>query len=92
MASFRWTSLALLAGTATAATACNGNAALCDRRYSNVTHVGAHDSAFVGSFVTDNQYTDASTVLDLGVRFLQAQTHNLDGTIVSCGKIDVLGM
>ncbi|KAH8882219.1 PLC-like phosphodiesterase [Thozetella sp. PMI_491] len=67
-----------------AAAACNGNDALCSRRYSNVTYVGAHDSAFVGILPTDNQYKSASDVLSMGVRFLQAQTHSKDGGIEMC--------
>ncbi len=66
------------------AVACNGSDALCSRRYSNVTHVGAHDSAFVGFFPTDNQYTSASDVLNMGVRFLQAQTHSHNAGIEMC--------
>jgi hypothetical protein len=76
--------IGLFANLATAATACNGNAALCSRRYDNVTQLGAHDSAFVGSLLTDNQYTDAADVLGRGFRFLQAQTHSKDSGIELC--------
>lgn len=82
---------ALLAGTVASAAvlpardqSCNGSPELCDRLYSNVTFVGAHDSAFVGTFVTDNQYLSVADQLGLGVRFLQAQTHNKLGTIELC--------
>lgn len=64
--------------------ACNGQDALCHRLYSNVTFVGAHDSAFFGPFITQNQNINVSEQLALGVRFLQAQTHNLDGHIQMC--------
>lgn len=71
--------LALLAGHAAteirAPTACNGNAALCDRKFSNISLVGDHDSAFVGTFVTDNQGVSVTDQLNSGVRFLQAQAH-----------------
>lgn len=78
-------SLATILGLATLAlAACNGDDALCARRYSNVSFVGAHDSAFFGPFVTQNQNIDVSAQLALGVRFLQAQTHNLDGAIQMC--------
>ncbi|KAK2068285.1 hypothetical protein P8C59_002932 [Phyllachora maydis] len=50
----------------------------------SVTHVGAHDSAFVGNFPVDNQYTSVTDVLNMGVRFLQAQTHDKDGTVEMC--------
>lgn len=56
--------------------ACNGNATLCSRSYSNITQIGAHDSAFVGILPTDNQLYNVTTQLDSGIRFLQAQTHN----------------
>ncbi|KAK3682166.1 PLC-like phosphodiesterase [Podospora appendiculata] len=67
-----------------ATAACNGNNALCSRKYSNITHVGAHDSAFVGVLLPDNQNVSPTEVLNLGVRFLQAQTHSRDGTIEMC--------
>ncbi|KAI9891734.1 MAG: hypothetical protein M1814_002484 [Vezdaea aestivalis] len=63
-----------------AATACNNSPDLCDRSYSNVTHLGAHDSAFLSNSsngFTDagNQYFDSPTQLDAGVRLLSAQVH-----------------
>ncbi|KAF3770427.1 PLC-like phosphodiesterase [Cryphonectria parasitica EP155] len=64
-----------IATAAAAAAACNGHAELCDRRYSNVTFLGSHDSAFVGTSVADNQETSVADQLAQGVRFLQAQTH-----------------
>ena len=45
----------LLATSAYAATSCNGYASLCDKLYSNVTFIGAHDSYAVGSSIADNQ-------------------------------------
>lgn len=69
------------------ATACNGHAELCDRKYSNITMIGTHDSAFVGVLPTDNQLESVSTQLDAGIRFLQAQTHwssSADTTIELC--------
>lgn len=73
-----------LATTTTAQAACNGAAALCPRPYSNVTFVGSHDSAFVGVGPADNQLVSVADQLSLGVRFLQAQTHDLGGTIEMC--------
>lgn len=64
--------------------ACNGEDVLCSRLYSNVTFVGAHDSAFFGPFITQNQNINISAQLALGVRFLQAQTHDLFGQIQMC--------
>lgn len=53
---------------------CNGHPALCDRSWSNITHIGAHDSAFVGVMPFENQNVDVGTQLDAGIRFLQVQT------------------
>lgn len=64
--------------------ACNGQDALCGRAYSNVTFVGAHNSAFVGELLADNQLLSVPDQLGLGVRFLQAQTHDFLGHIQMC--------
>ena len=58
---------------------CNGHAELCSRQYSNITQVGSHDSAFVGTMPTDNQDINITAQLNAGIRFLQAQSH-LDGS------------
>ncbi len=63
---------------------CNGAPALCGRRYSDVTYVGAHDSAFVGLLPTDNQFTSVAAQLGQGVRFLQAQSHSKKNNIELC--------
>ncbi|KAL5606067.1 uncharacterized protein BROUX77_003260 [Berkeleyomyces rouxiae] len=63
---------------------CNGDSRLCSRRYSNLSQVGAHNSAFVGILPTNNQYISATRQLDLGVRFLQVQTRNHRGGIQLC--------
>jgi hypothetical protein len=72
--------------------ACNGNAALCSRPYSNVTLIGTHDSAFVGILPTDNQADTVTQQLDAGIRFLQAQTHSKSGVLelchTSCTELD----
>ena len=54
---------------------CNGQAAYCNRPYSNITQIGSHDSAFVGPLPQQNQNIAVSKQLDFGIRFLQAQTH-----------------
>lgn len=53
---------------------CNGWLEFCDRRYSNVTVVGAHNSPFVrpGNSAS-NQELDVTTQLNDGIRFLQGQ-------------------
>ena len=64
---------------------CNGHPALCDRSWSNITHIGAHDSAFVGIMPFENQNVDVTTQLDAGIRFLQVQTHrNHFGELALC--------
>ncbi|TFK35685.1 PLC-like phosphodiesterase [Crucibulum laeve] len=69
------------------ATVCNGHAELCNRQYSNVTVIGAHDSF---AFSTDpfalarDQQVDIPTQLSLGVRLLQAQAHDNNGELHFC--------
>ncbi|CZR59802.1 uncharacterized protein PAC_09696 [Phialocephala subalpina] len=67
-----------------AAAQCNGNTALCSRKYSNVSFIGSHDSAFVGILPTDNQLLSVTDQLNGGIRFLQAQTHLKDGALELC--------
>lgn len=71
---------------------CNGHAELCSRKYSNVTQVGTHDSAFVGVLPTQNQYLSVASQLKSGIRYLQAQSHLKDGTLelchTTCGEED----
>ncbi|KAJ9139030.1 PLC-like phosphodiesterase [Coniochaeta hoffmannii] len=74
----------LVVPAAVAAVGCNGNTAFCSRKYSNVTQIGSHDSAFVGVLPPDNQYIPVVDQLDFGIRFLQAQTHKKGGGIEMC--------
>ncbi|KAI8725200.1 hypothetical protein NCS52_00090600 [Fusarium sp. LHS14.1] len=64
--------------------ACNGHDKLCDRKYSEITFIGTHNSAFVGETPVHNQYKSVTEQLDMGVRFLQAQTQDKDGEIQMC--------
>ncbi|KAF4967496.1 hypothetical protein FSARC_4960 [Fusarium sarcochroum] len=64
--------------------ACNGHDELCKRRYSDITFIGTHNSAFVGELPVHNQHISVTDQLDLGVRFLQAQTQDKDGNIQMC--------
>lgn len=73
-----------VAAPAPHAPVCNGHAELCDRQYSNLTYIGAHDSPFVGNGMADNQNVTIEEQLAMGVRFLQGQTHNNNGTIQMC--------
>ncbi|KAF7712632.1 Uncharacterized protein PECH_002868 [Penicillium ucsense] len=62
--------------TSAAANICNGRSEYCSRPYSEVTFVGSHDSAFVGELPQQNQNIDVTAQLNMGIRFLQAQTHH----------------
>ncbi|KAF2771800.1 PLC-like phosphodiesterase [Teratosphaeria nubilosa] len=76
--------LGLSAITACSAqTTCNGQPAYCDRKYSKISQIGTHDSAFVGWLIDPrvNQEESVTAQLNAGIRFLQAQTHkNASGT------------
>ncbi|KAI1200077.1 PLC-like phosphodiesterase [Nemania serpens] len=79
------------AGSSAAAstTACNNAPELCNRSYSNITHMGAHDSSFLRDASTQNsiagnQFYNATVALDAGIRLLQVQVHDLNGTIEMC--------
>ena len=48
---------------------CNGFPEFCSKKYSNITHVAAHDSPFVRTGnIAANQYLDVETQLDDGIR------------------------
>ena len=75
----------LLLPSAFAKLHCNGHAELCPRRYSNISQIGSHDSAFVGMLPSDNQDLSVTDQLNKGVRFLQVQTHHdLFGRLSLC--------
>ncbi|KAF9890885.1 hypothetical protein FE257_005461 [Aspergillus nanangensis] len=61
-------------------TACNNSPDLCSKSYSEITHLGAHDSPFVRDASTGynsagNQYYNTTLQLDAGVRMVSAQVH-----------------
>ncbi|KAF8797822.1 PLC-like phosphodiesterase [Phlegmacium glaucopus] len=71
------------------ATVCNGHSELCNRRYSNVTFIGAHNSYGFSENPLElarDQEVNIPTQLRLGVRLLQAQSHvnQLDGLLHFC--------
>ncbi|KAL1406565.1 hypothetical protein Q8F55_008271 [Vanrija albida] len=80
----------LLALPALAASVCNGDASLCNRLYSNVTFIGAHDSYAVGQGIADNQDKDVTAQLNDGIRALQIQAHNASDGIHLCHTSCVL--
>ncbi|KAL2001930.1 hypothetical protein VTN02DRAFT_988 [Thermoascus thermophilus] len=62
------------------ATACNNSPDLCSRSYGEITHLGAHDSAFVrdastGYSTSGDQFYNTTVQLDAGVRLVTAQVH-----------------
>jgi len=88
---------------------CNGDSRLCERKYSEVTFVGTHNSYASKSStdslhlisgltavvdgkgglpgvanVASNQYIDVPAQLEMGIRFLQAQTHVADDVLRVC--------
>lgn len=75
--------------TSNSSVACNNSPDLCDRAYNNITHMGAHDAAFLRDASTDNsvagnQYYNATVALSAGIRLLSAQVHNESGTLQLC--------
>lgn len=74
---------------------CNGHAELCDRKYGNVTFLGAHDS-FAHSpnpfALSRTQEVPLTDQLNLGARLLQAQSHMFNGKLhfchTTCGLFD----
>jgi hypothetical protein len=69
------------------ATVCNGQAAFCNRSYSNITYMGAHDSfAFSEDpfALAADQHVNLTSQLNLGARLLQAQAHMNNGVIHFC--------
>lgn len=77
------------AGNGGGSTACNNSPDLCSRSYSEVTHMGAHDSSFLRDASTDNsiagnQFFNATMALDAGFRLLQAQVHDKNGVVELC--------
>lgn len=82
-------STAVEAAQSTSTVACNNSPDLCSRQYSNVTHMGAHDAAFLRDSSTDNsvagnQYYNATKALNAGIRLLSLQVHNQNGTLQLC--------
>jgi hypothetical protein len=73
----------------TSTVACNNSPLLCGRDYNKITHMGAHDSAFLRDQSNDfslsgNQFYNATIALSAGIRLLQAQVYNLNGTLELC--------
>lgn len=70
--------LPLISARAYDRTACNNSPLLCTRRYSDITHLGTHNSPFLrdestGFSASGNQGYNSTVQLDNGVRLLTAQ-------------------
>ncbi|GAB7365603.1 hypothetical protein MBLNU230_g6672t1 [Neophaeotheca triangularis] len=64
---------------------CNNHPEFCDRKYSNITEVTSHNSAFsVSNNAASNQEYPISVQLNDGVRGIQGQSHLINGTMYSC--------
>ena len=66
-------------------TPCNGYVEFCNRQYSNITMVTAHNSPFTNANnAARNQEYGVIAQLNDGVRMLQGQTHLENGTMWFC--------
>lgn len=64
---------------------CNGYPEFCNRQYSNITEVCAHNSAFsVPNNLASNQELDIVQQLDDGIRMIQGETRLVNDTIYMC--------
>ena len=66
---------------------CNGYPEFCNRKYSNITHIAAHNSPFdIQGNVASNQQYGVTTQLNDGVRMLQFQVHkpNASSPLLLC--------
>ena len=82
---FFYTSASARPQTSTSSVACNNSPSLCNQPYFNVTYLGAHDSAFVANSsnrydISANQYFNTTMQLNAGVRLLQAQIQQANGS------------
>ncbi|CAD6890100.1 unnamed protein product [Tilletia controversa] len=73
------------------ATVCNGFASNCDKKYSNFTVIGTHDSyAISASNLAANQDVSITAQLNAGIRMLQSQAHqSTNRTIKGASGIDL---
>lgn len=77
-------------GTSTSATAtntqaCNSYVEFCDRSYSNITYVAAHNAPFaIKGNAASNQDYGIFAQLNDGIRMLQSETHSSNGEMRLC--------
>ncbi|KAI9857599.1 MAG: hypothetical protein M1813_008191 [Trichoglossum hirsutum] len=73
------------APTPTSTQPCNGYLEFCERQYSNITEVCAHNSPFnIRGNLFSNQELNVTAQLNDGIRMLQGQVHNQGGTLHFC--------
>ena len=64
---------------------CNNYVEFCNRKYSNITEVAAHNSMFTKERnVGRNQDYGVTQQLNDGIRMLQGQAHDINGTLYYC--------
>ncbi|KAK4551970.1 hypothetical protein LTR86_010762 [Recurvomyces mirabilis] len=64
---------------------CNNYPEFCNRKYSNITEVCAHNSAFsIKNNAASNQALSITDQLNDGIRMLQGETHRVNDTIYNC--------
>ncbi|KAL8739011.1 MAG: hypothetical protein Q9181_000293 [Wetmoreana brouardii] len=64
---------------------CNNYPELCNRKYSNITEVAAHNSPFIApNNAAANQALGVIDQLNDGIRMLQGQTHFVNGIMYYC--------
>ncbi|KAJ5921010.1 PLC-like phosphodiesterase [Penicillium verhagenii] len=80
--------------TATNTQACNGYTEFCERKYSNITMVTAHNSPFVKkNNIASNQDYDVTIQLDNGIRMVSFEAHYYEDDIYLCHtSCDLLNM
>lgn len=65
--------------------ACNNYPEFCTRKYSNITQVCAHNSAFATpNNLFSNQGVSITGQLNDGIRMIQGETHLFNGTMRNC--------
>lgn len=80
--------------TATNTQPCNDYPEFCNRKYSNITMVTAHNFAFVRKGnAASNQALTVTYQLNDGIRMLSTESHYVNGTIYLCHtNCDILNM
>ena len=69
----------------TSTQSCNSYPQFCNRKYSNITQVAAHNSPFIQqNNAARNQMLPVEDQLNDGIRMLQFQTHLVNGTMFLC--------